>query len=101
MPFPELTLPRFDKNKAIFEASRTLCAPIDSGNVTLDTPYGGNSSDPLYARWLWVGVSGDITFVKWNGETQLLKNAVAGVWHPMCSVQINTGTTATDLVWGN
>ena len=102
MSFPELSLPRFDKNKALFEASRTLCAPIDTGNVTTNTPYGGNSANPIYARWLYVGVAGNVTYVKWDGTTQLLSNMAAGVWHPVCSVQVNTtGTTATNLVWGN
>jgi hypothetical protein len=67
-----------------------------TGTVTDGVPYGE------FARWLYVGVTGNISYVKWDGTTQLLTNIVAGIWHPILSVMINSsGTTATGLVWGS
>lgn len=77
--------------------TRQLSGPARSGDVILDTPYGE------FARWLWVGVTGTISYIKWDGTTQVLPgSAVAGVWHPIHSIGINSsGTTASGLVWGS
>jgi len=81
--------------------SRLLAGPVRSGNVTLDVKYGTNGQVE-YASWLWVGVTGNISYVKWDGTTQVLTNAQAGRWHNIYSIMINTtGTTATGLVWGS
>lgn len=75
---------------------RMLNGPARTGTVTLDAHFGE------YARWLYVGVTGNITYVKWDGTTQLLSNVAAGIWHPIYCVQVNTaGTTATNMVWGS
>lgn len=72
------------------------------GSVTLDTPYGTGDGNIEYATRLYVGVSGNVTIVKWDGTTQLLKGLVSGTVHEICSIQVNTsGTTATDIVWGS
>lgn len=101
MALKVLILPTFDPNK-LFEASRTLCGPIQTGTVTVDVLFGGHMGAPLYARWLWVGVSGDVTYVKYDGTAQQLPNMIAGVWHPVFGVMVTSaGTNATGLVWGD
>lgn len=102
MAVRELQLPNFDPSKAIYEESRSLCGPLNTGTVTLNQLFGGSPGAPLYGRWLWVGVSGDVNYVKWDGTAQVLPNAVAGVWHPILAIQINSAlTTASGFVWGN
>lgn len=81
--------------------TRVMAGVARTGNVTLDTPYGLNGF-PEFARWLYVGVAGDVSYVKWDGTTQVLVGLAAGVWHPIFSLMINSaGTTATSLVWGS
>jgi len=75
---------------------------IMSGVVrTIDDP----TPDVQYGEfmtWLYVGVTGDVSYVKWDGNTQVLLNLAAGVWHPIYSVMINSsGTTATGIVVGS
>lgn len=78
--------------------TRVMSGIARTGSVTLDTPYGY----PEYARWLYVGTTGNVTYVKWDGTTQALVGLAAGVWHPIYSIQINSsGTTASNLVWGS
>lgn len=80
---------------------RLIAGPARTGNVTLDTPYGTNGNAE-FASWLWVGTTGNITYVKWDGTTQTLNSAIAGMWHRVYSIQVNTtGTTASNLVWGS
>jgi len=81
--------------------TRLMSGPVRSGDVVLDTFYGsGNHVE--FASWLWVGASGNISYVKWDGTTQVLNAAQAGRWHNIYSIKINTaGTTATGLVWGS
>jgi hypothetical protein len=75
---------------------RELSGPARSQDVLTDVAYGE------YARWLYVGVTGDLSYVKWDGGTQVLANIAQGVWHPIHSIMVNSaGTTATDLVWGS
>lgn len=72
-----------------------------SGSVTLDTPYGEDGRVE-FARWLYVGTSGSISYVKWDGTTQVLAALAAGVWHPIFSIMVNTsGTSATGIAWGS
>jgi hypothetical protein len=76
--------------------SRLLAGIARTGDVSLDVQYGE------YARWLYVGTSGNLSYVKWDGTTQVLANLAAGVWHPIFSLKINSsGTGATGLVWGS
>ena len=80
---------------------RLLTGPARTGLVTLDTPYGANGKTE-FATWLYVGTAGNITYVKWDGTTQLLTNVSAGIWHNIYSIQVNTtGTAASGLVWGS
>jgi hypothetical protein len=75
---------------------RELAGVGRSGNVTIGTPYGE------FARWLYLGVAGNVSYIKWDGTTQVLVGLAAGVFHPIHSIMINTsGTTATSIVWGS
>lgn len=63
---------------------------------TLDTAYGEKM------RWLYVGVSGNVSVVLYDGTTQVLTGLAAGVFHPIYTLQINSaGTTATNLIVGS
>jgi len=65
-------------------------------SVTLDQYYGEKM------RWLYVGATGNVSYVKWDGTTQVLVGLAAGIWHPILSLAINsTGTTATNIVVGS
>ncbi|MDP4145629.1 MAG: hypothetical protein Q8936_14275 [Bacillota bacterium] len=76
--------------------SRIMSGPVRMRTVTLDTPYGE------YATWLYVGVGGDVNITEWDGTTVTLVGLVAGVWHPIYSLQVNSaGTAATNIVWGS
>ena len=81
--------------------TRVMSGVARTGDATLDTYYGPNGSVE-FARWLYVGVAGNVSYVKWDGTTQNLIGLAAGVWHPIFSIKINSsGTTATNLVWGS
>lgn len=65
-------------------------------NPTLDTPYGEKM------QWLYVGGTGTVSYVKWDGTTQVLVALQAGIWHHILSLAINSsGTTATSIVVGS
>lgn len=75
---------------------RVMAGVARMGTVTLGTAYGE------FARWLYVGVQGDVSIVKWDGNTQLIQGLVAGIWHPIYSLEVNTsGTTASEILWGS
>lgn len=98
MALTTLNVPPLDPN-GFTGATRVVSGVARMGSITLDTPYG---TSPEFARWLYVGVTGDVNITKWDGTTQTLVGLAAGVWHPIYSLQINTsGTTATSLVWGS
>jgi hypothetical protein len=81
--------------------TRTMAGVARTVSVTADTPYGSNGNAE-YMRWLYVGVSGNVSYVKWDGTTQVLVGLAAGVWHPIYSIMVNSsGTTATSIVVGS
>ena len=93
-------VPALDPN-AYTGPTRVMSGVARTGNVTTNTYYGTNNSVE-FARWLYVGVSGDVTYVKWDGTTQTLVGLAAGVWHPIFSIQVeSSGTTATNIAWGS
>jgi hypothetical protein len=50
-------------------------------------------------RALYVGVSGNVAIVDKAGSTIVLVSLAAGVFHPVCAVQVlATNTTATNIV---
>lgn len=75
---------------------RELAGVARTIDPVLDTPYGE------FMRWLYVGVTGNVSYIKWDGTTQVLVGLAAGVWHPIHSISINSsGTTATSIVVGS
>ena len=95
-----VVVPPLDPN-AYTGPTRVMSGVARTGTVTLDTMYGTNGQVE-YARWLYVGVTGNVSYRKWDGTDQTLIGLVAGVWHPIFSIQVNTAaTTATNLVWGS
>ena len=100
MALATLVVPSLDPH-TFTGPTRTMAGVARTGDVTLDTPYGLTGFSE-FARWLYVGVTGSVSYVKWDGTTQVLVGLAAGVWHPIYSLQVNTvGTTAASLVWGS
>lgn len=86
---------------------RTLSGPARTGTVTYDTGFT-NSTTPAgvleTARWIYVGVTGDLAYTKMDQTTELLPNLAAGIWHPIYAINIlSAGTTiaANMLRWGS
>ena len=76
--------------------SRIMSGVARTLDPVLGTPYGE------FMTWLYLGVSGNVSYVKWDGTTETLVGLAAGVFHPIFSVMINTaGTTATSIVVGS
>lgn len=95
-----VNVPALDPN-AYTGPTRVMSGVARTGSVTLDTMYGANGSVE-FARWLFVGVTGNVSYRKWDGTDQTLIGLAAGVWHPIYSIMVNTAaTTATSLVWGS
>ena len=95
-----INVPALDPN-AYTGPTRVMAGVARTGTVVLDTMYGNNNSVE-FARWLYVGVTGNVSYIKWDGTTQDLIGLAAGVWHPFFSIQVNTsGTTATNIAWGS
>lgn len=93
-------IPPLDPN-AYTGPTRVMAGISRTGDVTLGAMYGENGSVE-FARWLYVGTTGDVSYTKWDGTTQTLTGLAAGVWHPIFSIQVNSsGTTASNLVWGS
>ncbi len=93
-------VPPLDPN-AYTGPTRVMAGVARTGSVTTNTLYGDNGSVE-FARWLYVGVSGNVSYTKWDGTDQTLIGLAAGVWHPIFSIKVNSAsTTATSLVWGS
>lgn len=76
--------------------SRIMSGPVRMRTVTLDTAYGE------FATWLYIGAAGNVNITEWDGTTIVLTGLVAGVWHPIYSLQVNSAsTTATNILWGS
>jgi len=77
-------------------STRTMSGVARTLIPTNDTQYGEKM------RWIYVGVTGNVSYVAWDGTTQVLVGLAAGVFHPIYSLQINSaGTTATSIVVGS
>ena len=100
MALPVIDIPPLDPN-GFTGPTRIMSGVARTGDVVLDTPFG-STGVPEFARWLYVGVTGNVSYVKWDGTSQTVVGLAAGVWHPIYSKMVNTaGTTATSLVWGS
>lgn len=90
-----LVVPPLDPN-TYSGPTRTMSGVARTLNPTLNSAYGE------FMRWIYVGATGDVSYVKWDGTTQVLTGLAAGVWHPIYSLQINSsGTTAGSIVVGS
>lgn len=95
-----VSVPPLDPN-AYTGPTRVMAGVARTGTITTDTYYGPNNSVE-FARWLYVGVTGNVSYTKWDGTNQTLIGLAAGVWHPIYSIKVNSAsTTATSLVWGS
>lgn len=95
-----VTVPPLDPN-GYTGPTRVMSGVARTGSVTLDTFYGANGAVE-FARWLYVGTTGNVSYTKWDGTNQTLVGLAAGVWHPIYSIKVNTAaTTAASLVWGS
>ena len=106
MSLPYSYIPPLDPN--LYSAQvRTLGGPARTGTVTYDTGFTNSTTPPgvlEFARWIYVGVTGDLAYTKWDGTTDLLPNLAAGIWHPIYAVNIlttGTGIAANMLRWGS
>jgi hypothetical protein len=95
-----VNVPALDPN-SYTGPTRTMSGVARCGNATLDTYYGANGTVE-FGRWLYVGVTGNLSYTKWDGTEQVLVGIAAGVWHPIFSIRVNSdSTTATSIVWGS
>lgn len=95
-----INIPALDPN-AYTGPVRVMSGIARTGDVVANTLYGDNGSVE-FARWLYVGVTGDVSYRKWDGTDQVLIGLAAGIWHPLFSIRVNSSsTTATNLVWGS
>jgi len=90
-----LNVPKLDANLKT-GPTRIMSGVVRTMEPTNDVQYGE------FMTWLYIGITGDVSYVKWDGTTETLVNLAAGVWHPIYSVMINSaGTTATDIRVGS
>ena len=88
-------VPPLDGN-AFTGPTRTMAGVARTLDPSLDVQYGEKM------RWIYVGATGNLSYVKWDGTTQVLIGLAAGVWHPIYSLMINSvNTTATGIVVGS
>lgn len=86
------TIPPIDGNN-LTGPTRTMGGYARFLSPTLDQQYGEKM------RGIYVGASGNVSFVDLSGNTQVLQGLAAGVIHPVWSLQINSAsTTATGIV---
>lgn len=66
--------------------------PADGADLTSQSGINGT-------KYLYVGVSGDVSAVTVSGDVVTFKALAAGVFHPISVRRIkSTGTTATDIL---
>lgn len=106
MGLPISNIPPLDPNSYTAQV-RTLGGPARTGTVTYDIGFT-NSLTPAgvweFARWIYVGVTGNLAYTKWDGTTELLPNLAAGIWHPIYATNIlttNTTIAESQLRWGS
>ena len=93
-------IPALDPN-GFTGPTRVMSGVARTGDVVVDTMYGANGGVE-FARWLYVGTTGNVSYRKWDGTDQTLVGLAAGVWHPIYSIMVNNAaTTASNLVWGS
>jgi hypothetical protein len=65
-----------------------------TGVVVLDTDY------PEYAKYLYVGVGGDVNLMHWDGTTDIIPEVPGGTTLPIATKRVlDSGTTASNFRW--
>lgn len=103
MALPTIVIPPLDPNLFTGQV-RALAGIARTGTVTYDTAFGNAGIAREFGRWIYVGTTGTLSYVKWDGTTETLPNLAAGIWHPIYAVSVNSsGTTiaANQLRWGS
>lgn len=106
MSLPFSYIPPLDPNLYTAQV-RTLGGPARTGSIAYDTGFTNANTPPgvlEFCRWIYVGVTGNLAYTKWDGTTDILPNLAAGIWHPIYAVNILTaGSTiaANMLRWGS
>lgn len=106
MSLPYNKVPPLDPNLYTAQV-RVLSGPVRTGSVTYDTGFSNSTTPPgvlEFSRWVYVGVTGNLAYTKWDGTTEILSNLAAGIWHPIYAVNIlSAGSTiaAAQLRWGS
>lgn len=100
MALQTINIPALDPN--LFTGpTRNMSGVARTMNPTADVAYGTNGNVE-FMRWMYLGVGGDVSYVKWDGTSQTLVGLLAGIWHPIYSMKINSsGTTASSIVVGS
>lgn len=76
--------------------TRMLSGPSRYIVPSVNVPYGE------VMRWMYVGVTGNVVFLAPDAVTQVtLIGLASSVWHPINSLAILSGTTATGIVLGS
>ena len=96
MATPNINVPPLDPNLYTAQV-RTLGGPARTGTVTYDVGFT-NSTTPAgvyeFSRWIYVATTGDLSYTKWDGTTELLQNLAAGIWHPIYAKNVlSSGST--------
>lgn len=100
MAVQTITIPPLDPN-GFTGPVRVMSGIARTDTIVVNTFYGPSGALE-FARWIYVGTSGNLSYMKWDGTSQTLVGLAAGIWHPIYSIMVNSvGTTATDLVWGS
>lgn len=94
-----LSVPAYNPDNTILTPARPLGAILKMRQVT-----PSDTADlPEFARGFKVGTTGTVAFMGWDGVIVSDPGAyVAGVFHWIaCKRILSTGTTATQIMWGN
>lgn len=81
---------------------RGLSFPTIQRPLIFDEQYTFNGT-LTFARWLYVGQTGNVTFLDWSGVSVTLPNMAAGFWQMATSIMVTSvGTTVPQnmLLWG-
>lgn len=106
MSLPYSYIPPLDPNLYTAQV-RTLSGPARTGTVAYNTGFTNSTTPPgvfEFARWIYIGTSGNLAYTKWDGTTETLPNIAAGIWHPIFAINIlSTGSTvaADQIRWGS
>jgi hypothetical protein len=108
MAFPApLPIPNYDSGQSL-EGMRAVEGIIQSGSITPSDTNGytvtiDGVTQYTRARWLYLGISGDVTVKKWDGNNQTYTNLAAGVWHPIHTIGVMSTNTdpGLEMIWGN